>query len=87
MKSIVMIGGIIGGIFVVGLVFLVFFMTPEEVTERVEVISLQGSDCIVETMDGYPFNIGPCGAEPGDVILATIDAKVKERSYAMNPDR
>ena len=87
MNSYVLIGGILGGIFAVGLAYMFFFVTPEEVTERVEVIGIQGSDCIVETMDGYPFNIGPCGAEPGDVILAKIDAKVKERSYAMNPDR
>ena len=87
MKSIVTIGAILGGIFALGIGYMLFAVSPEEVTERVEVMGMQGSDCIVETMDGYSFNIGPCDAEVGDIILAKIDAKVKERQYAMNPDR
>ena len=87
MKSIVTIGAIVGGIFALGLGYMFLVVTPEEVTERVEVIGIQGSDCIVETMDGYPFNIGPCDAEPGEITYAKIDAKVKERQYAMNPDK
>ena len=41
--------------------------------------------CIVETSDGFAVNIGPCDGNPGEFIVATYDAKVKEREALMNP--
>ena len=66
-------------------VYLTWYVSPDEVTERVEVIANTANGCIVETLDGYSMNIGPCVAEPGDFIVATYDAKIKERRDLMNP--
>lgn len=66
-------------------VYLTFYVSPDEVTERVKVVANTASGCIVETMDGHPINIGPCDAESGETIVATYDAKIKERSLLMNP--
>ena len=65
--------------------YLMWYVSPDEVTERVKVIAITEDGCIVETMDGYPFNIGPCDANQGDIIVATVDVKVKERAWLMNP--
>jgi len=68
-------------------VYLTWYVSPDEVTERVEVIANTAEGCIVETMDGHPINIGPCDAREGETIVATYDAKIKERSLLMNPTR
>ena len=85
MKSIVMIGGVLGAIFAVGLAYMFFYVAPEEVIERVEVIAVTQEGCIAETADGFATNIGQCIAEPGEFVMAPIDQKVKERQLAMNP--
>ena len=84
-KSLVMIGGIMGAIAIVGLLYMFVYVAPEEVVERVKVIAVTESGCIAETFDGFPVNIGQCNAEPGDIIMAPVDQKVKERALAMNP--
>ena len=65
--------------------YLMWYVSPSTVVETVKVIAITDEGCIVETMDGYPFNIGFCNAEPGDIISAKIDSKVKERELLMNP--
>ena len=84
-KSLVMVGGIIAAIASVGLLYMFIYVAPEEVVERVEVIAVTPSGCIGQTFDGYAVNIGQCNAQPGDIVMAPVDQKVKERAYAMNP--
>jgi len=66
-------------------VYLTWYVSPHEITERVEVITNTADGCIVETYDDYSINIGTCNSEHGDFIVATYDAKEKERRYLMNP--
>ena len=68
-------------------VYLMWYVSPDEVTERVEVIANTADGCIVETFDNFSINIGPCDAQAGDTIVATYDAKIKERAILMNPTR
>ena len=84
-KTMVMVVGIIGGIAALGLGYMFIFVQPEIVEERVEVIAVTESGCIVETFDGFSVNVGQCDAQPGDFLMAPIDQKVKERALAMNP--
>lgn len=65
--------------------YLMWFVSPENVVEKVRIVANTESGCIGETVDGFSVNVGPCDAEPGEVILATVDAKVKQREKAMNP--
>ena len=60
-------------------------IAPEDIVERVEIIAVTDAGCIGQTMDGYPVNIGQCDAQPGEIVLAPIDQKVKERQDMMNP--
>ncbi|MCV0398675.1 MAG: hypothetical protein K5785_01625 [Nitrosarchaeum sp.] len=69
------------------LVYLVWYVSPDEVTERVMVVANTVDGCIVQTMDNFAINIGQCDAEDGEVIVATYDAKIKERAILMNPTR
>ena len=84
-KTIIMIAGIIGAIAALGLVYMTMYTAPEEIIERVKVIAVTESGCIVETLDGFAFNIGQCDAKAGDIIMAPVDQKVKDRAVAMNP--
>ena len=84
-KSIFLIIGIIAAIALAGVGYLMIFVEPEIIEERVKVIAVTESGCIVETFDGYAVNVGQCDASPGDFIIAPIDQKVKERAAAMNP--
>ena len=84
-KSYIMIAGILGAIFAVGLAYMFFYVAPEEVIERVQVIAVTQEGCIAETADGFATNIGQCNAQPGEFVMAPIDQKVKERQLAMNP--
>ena len=84
-KPIIMIVGIIGGIALLGVAYMTVFVAPDLRDEMVKVISITESGCIAETMDGFAVNIGKCNAQPGDLIMAQVDQKVKERAKAMNP--
>ena len=84
-KSLFMIGVIIAGVALGLFGYLMWYVSPDEVTEKVKLIAVTESGCIVETMDGFPMNVGPCEGEPGQIIIATYDAKIKEREYLMNP--
>ena len=65
--------------------YLTWYVSPDEVTEKVKVIANTEDGCIAESFDGFAINIGDCDAKAGDVIVATYDAKVKERAILMNP--
>ena len=84
-KSLILIGAILGGIALLGVGYMLVFVEPEIIEERVKIIAVTESGCIAETFDGYAVNIGQCNAQPGDFLIAPIDQKVKERQYAMNP--
>ena len=86
-KSIVIVGGILAAIGVSLFAYLMWYVAPAEVTEMVRVISVSETNCIAETMDGFAVDIGPCNANAGDLIMATYDAKVKERAALMNPTK
>ena len=80
---------IVGGIILVGAVllfaYLMWYVAPSEVVERVKVIAVTESGCIGETTDGYAVNIGECFVEPGEYTIAPVDQKLKERAAQMNP--
>jgi len=80
---------IIGGVILVGaillLAYLMWYVAPEEYTERVKVIAVTEAGCIAETFDGFAVNIGDCTVQQGEYVNAIIDKKVKERAAAMNP--
>jgi len=86
-KNSIIVGGIIAAIAVSLFAYLMWYVSPTEVLERVQVIAINDQGCVVETFDGHAINIGQCDAEPGQFIYAMIDQKVKERAELMNPTR
>ena len=84
-KPMIMIAGIIGAIALLGLTYMTVYVSPDVSEERVKVIAITESGCIAETMDGFAVNIGKCNAQPGDLVMAQVDQKVKQRAKAMNP--
>ncbi len=58
------VGGAIVAIAVImaTVVFPVWNLLPNEVTEKVKVVSVDGSGCTAETSDGYVVKIGQCKA-------------------------
>ena len=84
-KTIVLAFSLVGVIACSLFLYLMWYVSPSTVLETVKVIAVTDEGCIVETMDGYPFNIGSCNAEAGDFISAEVDSKVKERELLMNP--
>jgi len=84
-KSMLIVGGVIVAVALALFAYLMVYTTPTEVDERVKVIANTGDGCIVETLDGYAINIGPCDFEPNEYIIAPIDQKLKERAALMNP--
>ena len=86
-KSIGIVAGIIAAIGISLFAYLMWYVAPDEVTEMVRIIAVTDNDCIAETMDGFAINIGPCEGNPGELIMATYDAKLKERAALMNPTK
>ncbi len=84
-KQLAIIAGVLAVMGVSLFAYLMWYVSPDEVLERVKIISVTENGCIGETMDGYPVNIGQCDAKPGDIIVAAVDQKVKERQELMNP--
>ena len=84
-KSLVLVGGILAAIGLSLFIYLMWYVSPVEVVERVEVIAVTSEGCIAETADGFAVNIGQCGAESGEFVLAEVDQSVKQRAAAMNP--
>ena len=77
----VVVAGVAGSLFV----YLSWYVSPDEVTERVKIVANTADGCIAESSDGFSVNIGPCDAEPGEIVVGTYDAKIKERRALMNP--
>ena len=84
-KSLLLVSGILTAIGISLLVYLLWYVAPEETIERVRIVAVTSDGCIAETTDGFAVNIGPCEAESGDYILAEVDQKVRDRAAAMNP--
>ena len=84
-KSILIVGGVIAAVAISLFAYLMFYTAPEQIEERVKVIANTDDGCIVETLDGYAINVGPCDFEPEEYIIAPIDQKLKERAALMNP--
>lgn len=84
-KSLLIVGGVIAIAAVLLFAYLMWYVTPEEYTERLKVIAVTEAGCIGETFDGFAVNIGDCNAQQGEYVNAVIDKKVKERAAAMNP--
>lgn len=84
-KSLLVIGGAIAVVSILLFAYLMWYVAPDEYTERVKVIAVTDSGCVVETFDGFAVNIGDCQVESGEYVDAVIDKKVKERAALMNP--
>ena len=84
-RSLLIVSGILAAIGLSLFAYLMFYTAPEETTEWVKVIAVTDSGCIAETMDGFAVNIGPCQTEEGEMVIAVVDQKVKDRAAAMNP--
>jgi hypothetical protein len=86
-NSTILISGIIAAGAILLFVYLMWYVAPEQIVERVKIIAITEDGCIVETPDGFAVNIGECYGEPGDYTLSEVDQKVKERAAMMNPTR
>ena len=84
-KSLLIVSGILSAIGIALFAYLMFYTTPEEVMERVEIIAVTENGCIAETIDGFAVNIGDCVAQEGDFVVAPVDQKVNDRAAALNP--
>ena len=84
-RSLGLVSGVLAAIGISLFVYLMWYVSPDEVIERVQVIGVTSDGCIAETVDGFAVNIGQCNAHPGEYVMAPIDQKVKERAIAMNP--
>ena len=84
-RSLGLVAGVLAAIGISLFVYLMWYVSPDEVIERVQVIGVTEAGCIAETSDGFAVNIGQCNAQPGEYVMAPVDQKVKERAIAMNP--
>ena len=64
-KNIGIVFGILAAIGISVLIYLMWYVSPEEVVEEIEIIAVTDDGCIGETMDGFPVNLGECDAQPG----------------------
>ncbi len=79
------VAGILAGVGLALLTYLMFYVAPAEILETVKIVAITNEGCIAETLDGHAVNIGTCQGEPGDYISALVDQKLKERASLMNP--
>ena len=73
------------GVSVLLFAYLNWYVSPDEITEKVKIIANTADGCIAESYDGFSVNIGPCDAKAGDIIVGTYDGKINERAAMMNP--
>lgn len=66
-------------------VFPVWNLFPRNVTETVRIVALDGTGCIVETLDHFVIKIDDCNGKPGSNITATFDVKIKQRASVFLP--
>ena len=86
-KSLIIVSGILAAVGISLLSYMFFYTAAEEKSEWVKVIAITESGCIAETLDGFAVNIGQCQAQEGEMVIAVVDQKVKDRAAAMNPTR
>ena len=58
------------------------------ITENVTIVSVNEDGyggCVVETSDHYNVKVPSCDGKPGDSMLATYDAKIKQRTNVFLP--
>ena len=84
-KSLLIVSGILSVAALSLVAYMLFFTAPEEKSEWVKVIVITESGCIAETLDGFVVNIGQCQTQEGEMVIAVVDQKVKDRAAAMNP--
>lgn len=84
-KSLLIVSGVIAIGAVLLFAYLMWYVTPDVYTEKVQVIAVTEAGCIAETYDGFAVNIGDCKAQQGEYVNALIDKKLKERATLMNP--
>lgn len=86
-RPIAIIGGIIAAIGLALFGYLMWYVSPAQVTESVKLIAIMQDGCIVETSDGYAITVDSCVGEVGSTIIVTYDRNIKERAAAMNPPK
>ncbi|MDE1844982.1 MAG: hypothetical protein KGI10_06600 [Thaumarchaeota archaeon] len=68
------------------MVWPVWNLFPQYVTETVKVVSVDQSGCWVDTQDNYLVKIvSSCNGQPGQHIMGTYDVKIKQRMHAFLP--
>ena len=72
-RNYAIISGIIAAMALSLFAYLMWYVSPADVMEPVKIITVGEKGCVGETLDGYPVNIGPCDAQPGDVIYHPVD--------------
>lgn len=81
-------GGVMLAIVVVmmTMVWPVWNLFPQYVTETVKIVSVDQSGCWADTHDNYLVKlVGACNGQPGQHVLGTYDAKIKQRMHAFLP--
>lgn len=86
-RPMIIIGGIIGAVALALFGYLMWYVSPAQVTESVKLIAITENGCIVETSDGYAITVDSCVGEVGSTIIVTYDKNIKERAAAMNPPK
>ena len=84
-NSTITVGAILGVGMLLLFAYLMWYVAPEESLERVKIIAITESGCVVETMDGYAVNVETCQGTPGQYVNVLVDQKIKERAALMNP--
>ncbi len=68
------------------MVWPVWNLIPQYVTEDVKVVSVDNGACYADTQDNYLVKlVGSCDAQPGQHIMGTYDVKVKQRMHTFLP--
>ncbi len=81
----VVLAGLIIAVSISLFAYLMWYVSPDEVIERVRIVAITAEGCIVETPDGHAITIEYCNGQPDDYIDVPIDQNIKERAMLMNP--
>ena len=77
--------GVIAAVAISLFAYLMWYVSPDEIIERVRIVAITAEGCIVETSDGHAITIDSCQGQPNDYINVPIDQNIKERAMLMNP--
>ncbi|MDE1769195.1 MAG: hypothetical protein KGI28_01400 [Thaumarchaeota archaeon] len=68
------------------MVWPVWNLIPQYVTETVKIVSVDQSGCWADTQDNYLVKlVGACNGQPGQHVMGTYDVKVKQRMHTFLP--